>query len=52
MKMTNIETKTLTTKIKKVEQTKFMSKKGVETIIVLVKTEDGTFSNFMNVWKA
>ena len=51
MKMNNKETKTLITQIKSVDKTTFMSKNGVETVIVLVKTTDGTFTNYLNIWK-
>lgn len=51
MKMNNIETKHMTTRIKSVEQQKFIAKAGQPTTIVIVKTEDGTFTNFLNVWE-
>lgn len=51
MKMTNIETKKITTKIKDVELRKFIAKAGQETNIVLVKTDDGIFTNYLNVWE-
>lgn len=52
MKMNNKETKTLITQIKSVDKTTFMSKNGVETVIVLVKTTNGTFTNYLNIWNA
>ena len=51
MKIDNIETKNMTTRIKSIEQQKFIAKAGQPTTIVLVKTEDGTFSNFLNIWE-
>lgn len=49
--MNNVDTKQITTKVKSIEQRKFIAKAGQETIIVLVRTEDGTFTNFFNVWE-
>lgn len=51
MKMTNIETQKITTKIKDVETRKFIAKAGQVTNIVLVKTDDGIFTNYLNVWE-
>lgn len=51
MKMNNIETKNMTTRIKSIEQQKFIAKAGHPTTIVLVRTEDGTFTNFLNIWE-
>ena len=51
MKMNNVVTKQITTRVKSIEQRKFIAKAGQETIIVLVRTEDGTFTNFLNVWE-
>lgn len=50
MKMTNIETYSITTQIKSVEQRKFIAKAGHETVIVLVHTTDGVFTNYLNIW--
>ena len=51
MKMKNIDIKHIKTRVKSIEQSKFIAKAGQETIIVLVITEDGTFTNFLNVWE-
>ena len=51
MKMKNIVIKQIKTRVKSIEQRKFIAKAGQETIIVLVKTEDGTFTNFLNIWE-
>lgn len=53
MEMTVNEVKTITTRIRGVEKLKFRAKRsGAETVMVLIKTEDGGFTNYMNVWKA
>lgn len=49
--MNNIDTHWIKTRVKSIEQRKFIAKAGQETIIVLVKTDDGTFTNFLNVWE-
>ena len=49
--MNNVDTKQITTRVKSIEKRKFIAKAGQETIIVLVRTEDGTFTNFLNVWE-
>lgn len=51
MKMNNVDTKQITTRVKSIEQRKFIAKAGQETIIVLVRTEDGIFTNFLNIWE-
>ena len=51
MKMKNIDIKQIKTRVKSIEQRKFNAKSGQETIIVLVRTEDGIFTNFLNVWE-
>lgn len=50
MKMTT-SIRTLTTRIRGVEKKEFMSKNGVQTAIVLIKTDSGTFANYLNIWK-
>ena len=49
--MKNIDIKQIKTRVKSIEQSKFIAKAGQETIIVLVRTEDGIFTNFLNVWE-
>ncbi len=49
--MNNVDTYQIKTRVKSIEKRKFIAKAGQETIIVLVKTDDGTFTNFLNVWE-
>lgn len=41
----------VTTSIKSVEKTVFVSKKGAETAIVIVRTAAGSFSNYASEWE-
>ena len=53
MEMNDNEVKTVTTRIRSVEKLKFRSRRsGAETVMVIVKTDEGGFTNYMNVWKA
>lgn len=50
MKIKKYITQTIVTTLLDVEEHTFKSKAGNETVIVLLKTKDGTFSNYKTVW--
>lgn len=50
MKMKKYITQTITTTLLDVEEHTFKSKSGNETVIVILKTKDGSFSNYKTVW--
>ena len=43
-------TQTIVTTLLDVEEHTFKSKSGNETVIVILKTKDGSFSNYKTVW--
>lgn len=51
MKIDDARVMKVTTRIKSVEKTEFISKKGAETTIMIVRTEAGSFSNYVSVWE-
>lgn len=50
MKMKKYIKQTITTTLIDVEEHTFQSKSGNETVIVILKTKDGSFSNYKTVW--
>ena len=50
MKMKKYIRQTIVTTLLDVEEHTFKSKSGNETVIVILKTKDGSFSNYKTVW--
>ena len=51
MKVDDVQVMKVTTRIKSVERSEFVSKKGAETAIMIVRTAAGSFSNYVSVWE-
>lgn len=51
MKVDDVRVMKVTTRIKSVERSEFVSKKGADTAIMIVRTEAGSFSNYASVWE-
>lgn len=50
MKMKNTELLETTAHLLSVEKMRFTAKNGSEAVIVVVRTDKGNFSNYVNVW--
>jgi hypothetical protein len=51
MKIKKYITQTIVTTLLDVEEHIFKSKNGNESVIVILKTKDGSFSNYKTVWE-